>query len=55
MNKRLLIITVTVAITTLFITTGIYAGTEVKDDSRWKTRLIKNTKRAYKYLPTRST
>ena len=28
MNKRLLVITVTVAIATLFITAGIYAGTD---------------------------
>ncbi len=44
MNKRLLVITVTVAIATLFITAGIYAGTEVKDEIPMENKAYKKHK-----------
>ena len=46
MNKRLLVITVTVAIATLFITAGIYAGTKVQDMIKMENPAYK--KRTYK-------
>ena len=46
MNKRLLVITVTVAIAALFITAGIYAGTEYEDMIKLENPAYK--KREYK-------
>ncbi len=42
--RRLLIITVTVAIAILFATAGIYAGTEVKDEIRMENKAYKKHK-----------
>jgi len=44
MNKRLLVITVTVAIATLFIIASIYAGTEVKDVIQMENKAYKKHK-----------
>lgn len=46
MSKRLLVITVTVAIATLFITAGIYAGTKIQDVIKMEDPAYKN--REYK-------
>ena len=44
MYRRLLAITVTVAIATLFITAGIYAGTEVNDEIKMENPAYKTRK-----------
>ena len=45
MSRKILVILVTAAITTLFIAAGIYAGTEVKDEIRMENKAYdKHTK-----------
>ena len=51
MNKRYLVTSVVVVIATLFVVAGIYAGTKVTDEIKWKTRRMLSIPRAYKLLP----